>query len=79
MPQAAKIEVQIDKNSEIRDMHSSQGSDEFAKVPAEVDVFTNEADFAPIFYEDNDLNDLNDDEAFFENFHTGYKRESEHR
>lgn len=77
MPQSAKVEVQIDKNSDVQETRTEQEDDDLAKFAAEFDRATNnESDFSPISYEDDEFN-VHD--TFFENFHAGYKRESEHR
>ncbi|CRK93431.1 CLUMA_CG006967, isoform A [Clunio marinus] len=77
MPEAAKIEVHIDKSSEIQDMQSHQEDDDIAKTSSELDrILSNGRDFSPISYEENNFECH---ESFFENFHAGYKRESDHR
>lgn len=77
MPQSAKVEVQIDKNSDVQETRTEQEDDDLAKFAAEFDrAANNESDFSPISYEDDEFNVR---DAFFENFHAGYKRESEHR
>lgn len=77
MPQSAKVEVQTDKSSDTQEPRTYQDDDDLAKFAAEFDRATNyEGDFSPIPYEEDECDRR---EAFFENFHAGYKRESEHR
>lgn len=74
MPQSAKLEGQLDKNWEVQDF---QNDDEYAKTATEFNsAVNNGSDFSSMFYE-QDESEIR--EAFHENFHAGYKRDSEHR
>lgn len=74
MPQSANINVCSDKSPcEIQSY-----DDENANL--KVSFTSNNAhESATMFHDDDEENALSTPEDFFENFHAGYKRESEHR
>jgi hypothetical protein len=78
MPQSAKIEVQIDKSSDVLELRSSRDEDEFAKSSSEFgSAANNGSDFSSILEEEE--SDFNYSEALNENFHSGHKRDALHR
>lgn len=76
MPQSEKLlEVQFDKNWEVQDLRSD---DEFAKTATEfIGAVNNGSEVFPTMFYEQDESECR--EAFHENFHAGYKRDSEHR
>lgn len=77
MPQSANVDVCSDKNP--HGIESFGDDDENANL--KVSFTSNNAhDSSTMFHDDEDEeNGLSVRDDFFENFHPGYKRESEHR
>lgn len=74
MPQSEKFEVRFDKDWEVQDL---QNDNEFAKTTTEFKSSANNGSESPSLFYEQDETEIR--EAFQENFHAGYKRESEHR
>lgn len=75
MPESAKIEGPGDRSPDLNEIRSSREDDECAKLDLSC---TPNCDFSSSFLADEE-NDFNGLETFHENFHAGYKRDSEHR
>lgn len=77
MPQSANIDVDSDKSP--HDIQSREDNDENANLKVSF-ISNNGNDSLMTFHDDEEEeNTLSMEEDFFENFHPGYKRESEHR
>lgn len=78
MPQSAKIEVQLDKLSEVQELQSSRNDDDdFAKCSVEFGgVVNNGCDLSMLYHQDSDLSSRI---MVHETTKAGYKREAEHR
>lgn len=73
MPLSAKVE--LEKISESLEAHED---DDSAKSASELSfAMNNGRDFSTLFYDDDF--ELNPREAFHDNYHAGYKRDSDHR
>lgn len=73
MPESAKSDVLMEKSCEIQLQEDNNSAKSTAELYRELN---NGTDFLSMIYEDDEFNYR---DAFFENFHAGYKRESEHR
>lgn len=74
MPQSANIDV--DNNKSPHEVHAHE-DDENANF--KVSFVSNNGEDSSTFFHDDEENALTPHEDFYENFHSGYKRESEHR
>lgn len=76
MPQSAKIEVLLDKISEVHEMQSSRSDDDdFAKCSVDFGGVVNN-ELSMLYHQDSDLSSR---DMFHEKSKSGYKRDAEHR